>query len=357
LARVFIRGGGLAALTLARRLDARRISFALDGEEASGPSHIVLSQDSRELLADIWDWRPQSAAGAWSVAGRFVKWGRAPPVYVPQPVVAVDPARLKRDLQARLPASPPRDPAGSEWIVDTGGDLADGGGDRFGERFVTTALAAPRCAVPDFSILESVGDLGWLYLAPVGADRLMVQAMQLGAPGDATVPFADFVARAGLANAFVGELIQAPVSLDATPALSRRLAGDGRLRLGRAAAVLDPICGGGTAFSLRSALVAASSLAMAAGRARSGDQAFAHYARRLASAFADHLITCAALYREGHLSSAWTELLDQTDRRMRDLDLKPTASAAFSLRLVRRSADDASLERSPQPGMRTGRRL
>ena len=160
--------------------------------------------------------------------------------------------------------------------------------------------------------------------------------MTHGIADDPDKSLAEAVRRSNVARLYVGERAEKPKWIDATPFLAKHLVCGRRLRLGRAAAVLDPVSGGGLAFSLRSAILLAASISLASGHFYCRERArllFGHYARRLGSAFAEHLQCCDDFYRSGGLGADWVALINSARRRADDrfLDVMPISP----LRLIK----------------------
>lgn len=86
--------------------------------------------------------------------------------------------------------------------------------------------------------------------------------------------------------------------------------GSGWLACGTAAMGFDPICGDGTAYAIREAILAAAVV----GAAFKGEQAgrlLAHYASRLLAGFDRHLRLCANFYGSGFGGPWWDAELDR----------------------------------------------
>lgn len=171
--------------------------------------------------------------------------------------------------------------------------------------------------------------LGWIFVAPVGTDVALVQAM---VPGPVTHPgplLADLLAETGLTGALADPPTTATV-VDAAPRLLYPPCGAGWLAVGTLAARFDPLSGSGTAHALRTALLAAAVIKAATG----GEQVDAlldHYTRRLQDAFADHLRSCARLYDVGLPGAAWRDEVDATSSALVRASARRPPAGTFTL--------------------------
>jgi flavin-dependent dehydrogenase len=184
--------------------------------------------------------------------------------------------------------------------------------ERFGRRIMLCAEVALRNAAdPDTCWIEA-GAQGWVFLAPLGRRRAVVQAAFPEAPERASATaLAEMVGTMPRIASLVADL-ETPVQLHRiAPAVRDPLAGDEWLALGGTAMALDPICGDGTGQALRSGLLAA---AVVTALAEGGDRTMlvAHFTRRLVRSFAAHLAACSQFYQPALFGPSWQREIAET---------------------------------------------
>lgn len=207
---------------------------------------------------------------------------------------------------------------------------------RFGQRHaVTTTVSMSRSACRSTSVVESVGD-GWLFFAPVSDGTGLLQGML---PSRPELP--DRALRRMLDQShWVRGLVRKPWRANdrirlfaAAPYLNSGLAGRGRLLLGSAAMAVDPVCGDGVGYGVRSAILAAG-LAQAVEHGKDFEICASHFRARLAKAMRAHLSACVKYYGQAGFSPAWKTEINRctatTDR------LAPEAKCSLVLRADRR---------------------
>lgn len=315
-------GRGVAALASAHLL--RRRGWTVNAQrQPPGPlPTLVLGTTTCELLRHVFGAEPDPLRGAHRLAGRVVAWGAdAQPAVVSQQAAVIDQALLLARLdEVVLRAGNERAerPLGGEaaagWVVDASGrsstvaaTLGNARRRTVGARTLvaqdmTLTRRAPRAA----SMIETVPG-GWLFLAPGGGDRGLLQAMVPQPTAQPAATIADMLEDSRLVAPALGGPASEVKVFAAAPRILTPLCGPGWIAVGDAATALDPICGDGTGHGLRAALLAAAVLeANADADAWSGRGCLRHYEVRVHKAFLDHLRACVSYYSGGWTSDVWT---------------------------------------------------
>ncbi len=287
---IAIRGSGIAATGCAHILAGAGFRVAIEERRRPSVPTIMLSDPALRLIRSVFD-RPDLFADQPRVKQRLVSWGGAP-VMLPH-----DAALASGDqVQAALPATPASKAEPVDFSIHAAPPAPLGEMHIFGERNAVAAkvkLRDPACI--EEARIEAVAT-GWLYLVPaepgfgwllgVGGsiDRLLGQSMLIAPVVDA-----------------VGAI---STPFPAAPRLQLPLHGDDWLACGTAALGFDPICGDGTAQSVREAILAA---AVVTAIAEGGDRAalLTHYQSMLIAAMRRHLLLCAQFYANGGQGDWW----------------------------------------------------
>jgi hypothetical protein len=308
--RVAVHGAGLAGLTCALLAARDGFTVTLVGPPSAGPpTDLVLNEATIAVLTRVWDDPGERLLdGCHQLTGRSVRWGRdAAPVLVPAPAVVVNGPRLVAALEQRLPDGVQRaeEAPPADWTVHASARPASN--PPVGRRVALVGHAPmPSTGVSRMATTER----GWVYLAPLGNGRGLVQAMTPVPPDDPAGFVAGEIEAAGLGG-FVSEPPQQVTVVPAAPWLSRQRAEPGRIHVGGAVLRLDPVSGSGAGHAMRTAILAAAVIR----GIRDGHPAadlLGHYHRRLGAAFHDHLAGCAAHYRAAFDSPDWTGELNIT---------------------------------------------
>lgn len=166
----------------------------------------------------------------------------------------------------------------------------------FGERHAVAArvrLRDPACR--EEGRVEAV-ESGWLFLVPADGE----EGWLLGVGGEIDA----LLAQSRLIAPVVDPIGGSSRPFSAAPRLHLPLVGDDWLACGTAAIGFDPICGDGTAQSVREAILAS---AVLMGIAEGGDRAalLGHYHAMLIAAMRRHLLLCAQFYADGGRGDWW----------------------------------------------------
>lgn len=326
-------GPGVAGLCCAKILARQGWEVDVWGNLSRASPILILNSVTYGLLGDIWQVGNDLWDGAHRLEERRIIWGaHGTLTRVREPSVVIRGDRLAERLLeylmsdhagqvhlAPFPGDTPRIEAGAfqrahqefDWVLDASGRGAYvasilGAARRrvFGRRHVISVEVelAPACEQLAYWI-ESVPD-GWVLLAPLGNGTGLMQAMVPTLPEDTRATLTEWLEQTCLIGGGVTEVSARVSVFEAAPQQSAPLCGAGWIAVGDAAISLDPVCGDGTGYAVRSAILAASvTEGMAAGLPR--DDCLGHYAFRLSRTFAAHLEACRQYYSAAFTSSAW----------------------------------------------------
>ena len=102
-----------------------------------------------------------------------------------------------------------------------------------------------------------------------------------------------------------------PVTISkGAPQIASSICGKNWLAVGDAAFSVDPICGDGTGYAIREAILATTVLeSICAGIP--AEACLSHYTLRLQHAFSQHIKMCIQYYAEGFSASTWQKEIEQ----------------------------------------------
>lgn len=290
---VSLKGSGIAATTCAHLLTLA--GFRVDTETKSRPPvpTIVLSDPALALIRSVFD-RPDLFADLPRLRRRVIAWGGAP-VMVPHGAALASEQRVQQAL-GHCSDSVHLGDALPDFTIHAAPPLPEGELHIFGERNAVAArvkLRDPACA--EEGRVEAVAQ-GWLFLVPAESDH----GWLLGVGGSLD----DLLAQSSLIAPAVDALGATSVPFMAAPRIHLPLCGEDWLACGTAALGFDPICGDGTAQSVREAILACAVVtAMAEGGDR--DELRVHYRSMLIAAMRRHLLLCAQFYATGGQGDWW----------------------------------------------------
>jgi flavin-dependent dehydrogenase len=328
-----VLGPGVAGLSCAKILARQGWNVEVWGAVSHPLPTLVLNDVTCSLLRDIWQAGDDLLEGSHVLTERKLRWGANATVsVVAQPSVVIRGNLLVTHLLERLskahdgqvriddsPAcvSPLMQPHSFrhiaeefDWIIDASGrasviaQILGAGRHSFGCRHsIGTEVTLGKSSERDACWIEMVPD-GWVFMAPLGKEYALLQAMAPAAPEDPLTVLIALLGQTRLIKTQVADT-SGPVSVfQASPQMSDPLCGPGWITVGDAAVSLDPICGDGTGYALRGAILAASIVdSVASGLVMS--DCLRHYALRLHKAFFSHLKECLGYYSMGFSSSGW----------------------------------------------------
>lgn len=287
---IAIRGSGIAAKGCGHILAGAGFRVAIEERRRPSVPTIMLSEPALRLIRGVFD-RPDLFADRPRVARRVVAWC-GPPVTVPHCAALAS----AEQVQAALPSIPASEADPMDFTIHVAPPVPLGEMHIFGERDAVAAkvkLRDPTCA--EEARIEAVGT-GWLYLVPAEAGF----GWLLGVGGSVDA----LLGQSALIAPVVDAVGATSTPFPAAPRLQLPLHGDDWLACGTAAVGFDPICGDGTAQSVREAILAA---AVVMAIAEGGNRAalLTHYQSMLIAAMRRHLLLCAQFYANGGQGDWW----------------------------------------------------
>lgn len=287
---IAIRGSGIAASGCAHILTQAGLAVAIEPARRPAVPTILLSDPALALIRGVFD-RPDLFADHPRIVRRVVAWG-GPPVVVPHGAVLAS----EDGVQAALGMVPDAPVDAPDFTIHAAPPLPTGDLHIFGERDAVAAkvrLRDPACAQE--GRVEAVAR-GWLFLVPAEAG----EGWLLGVGG--TID--GLLGQSRLIAPVVDAVGAASTPFMAAPRIHLPLCEDDWLACGTAALGFDPICGDGTAQSVREAILAA---AVLIGIAEGGDRTalLTHYQSMLIAAMRRHLALCAQFYATGGQGDWW----------------------------------------------------
>lgn len=289
---VGIKGSGIAATTCAHILNEAGLRVASEAAHRPPVPSILLSDAALALVRSVFD-RPDLFADSPRIKRRVVAWGGGAPVMVPHGAALASEDEVQAVLAGGKPA--PRDGA-VDFTIHAAPPMPCGEMHIFGDRRAVAAKVALRDpACNEEGRVEAVAS-GWLFLVPAGAGQGWL--LGVGASLD------DLLGQSRLIAPVVDAVGAASTPFLAAPRLHMPLCGEDWLACGTAALGFDPICGDGTAQSVREAILAA---AVVTGIAEGQDATalLTHYQSMLIAAMRRHLLLCAQFYTTGGTGDWW----------------------------------------------------
>jgi hypothetical protein len=321
---VIIQGNGLAALCCARLLHQGGHRVALVGRQRSRLPAIMLSERTLKLLRDLFA-DPDLFRTAPRIRRRTVAWGdKASPSTLDHSAVVVSEKVLLDTLSAATEVNDiPADQA--DWTIISAQPLSPGAIEQsIGSRtaFATQVNLAHSVPAEECSI-ESTSN-GWLFLIP--NTPMSGWLLSVGDKPESLLASSRVIAPR------IAEIIDAGREFLACPRLSYPVCGDDWIACGSAAVSFDPICGDGTAYAAREAILAAAVIQATAADAVPKDL-LAHYRDRVTGGFARHLALCLDLYRSGPDGRWWRTQVQSLEDGLRwcSEKLPPQPSVNFQL--------------------------
>lgn len=290
---VAIRGSGIAATASAHLLRGAGLRVAIEDVRRPSVPTIMLSDPAIGLMRGLVD-RPELFATLPRVRRRIVAWGGAP-VVVPHGAALASEDQVQAGLAGPVVDAP--DIAKADFSIHAAPPMPLGDLHIFGERDAVAAkvrLRDPACM--EEGRVEAVAT-GWLFLVPSTEPG---EGWLLGVGGTIDA----LLAQSALIAPVVDALGAVSRPFPAAPRLHLPLYGENWLACGTAALGFDPICGDGTAQSVREAILAAAVIkAMAEGG--DGTALLTHYQSMLIAAMRRHLLLCAQFYANGGSGDWW----------------------------------------------------
>lgn len=288
---VLIRGGGLAGTCAAHLLRGAGFAIAYEPVRRSSVPVIMLSDAALGLIRDAFG-RRDLFADAHRIAQRVVRWGHDP-VAMPHGAVVVSEDDLIAALGGELAGD--ADAPAPMATLHCAPPFPDAELMRFGQRRAMAARVLLRAGADHATCHVEAVAQGWLFLIPSGPMQCWL--LGVGAPLDRLLENSVLIAPliAGLGEGSPG--------FETAPRQLAQLAGPNWLACGMAAIAFDPICGDGSAQSVREAILAAAVIA------HPGDRhALAtHYHSMLTASLRRHIQISGQFYATGGDSPWWRE--------------------------------------------------
>ena len=331
---VAIQGDGVAAYCCAHLLKAQGYRVILDRSARSRIPAILLSEASLALIRDIFG-RPDLFRNLPKIQQRVVVWGddsrneSAKRRMLEHSGVVVSEEFLVENLRQGIESEDSlalgQGDAKADWSICASQPLpASVTERRFGTRI---ASAVPVELRDGFDLracwIESLED-GWLFLMPVAHARGWLLSVGRSA---------EFLL--GRSVAIAGQIAQVhgvERAFPSSPRIVTPLCEPGWLACGTAAMAFDPICGDGTAYAIREAILA-SAVVGSALRGESVERLLSHYETRLTAGFQRHLEVCRQVYQSGHRGPWWSTQLESLGHGLEWCAGKTGGQPAFHYRL------------------------
>jgi hypothetical protein len=296
---VTVRGAGIAARCSVHLLTGAGIDVHLEAGGRPPVPAVLLSDTALALMRDCLG-QPALLAEAARIRRRVVAWGGREPVALDHDAVVVREGDLDRVIAPQATVTRPKPPApvqdGLHFALHATSPFPAPAMRTFGER---RAKASPVRLLhhedADACWIEAVED-GWLFMIPSGDDSGWL--LSVGAACETLLCQSRHLA------ARIDAASSASSGFQTAPRLLEQLSGPGWLACGTEAIAFDPICGDGTAQSVREAILAA---AVIRDIADGHDPAplLAHYHAMLIAAMRRHLRLCAQFYATGGVGPWW----------------------------------------------------
>lgn len=295
---------------------------------------LVLNNVTCDLLLDVWEAGDDLLKGSYPLNERYTCWGQEGTVsIIAQPGLAIKGNLLIENLLERLirehgrevrlddssahlrkmvdPTSFNRSVQEFDWVVDASGRASQIAQllravkhHSFGQRCaISMEVPLTKTNQQHTYWIEAVQD-GWVFLAPVGRDRALLQAMLPTISKEPLLAIKDLLAQTRLIRTQVADTSGPATVFKASPQIVEPLCEPGWIAVGDAAISLDPISGDGTGYALREGILAVSILNAIASGLPAHD-CLHHYSLRLRKAFFSHLRECISYYSVVFPSLAW----------------------------------------------------
>jgi hypothetical protein len=320
---VIIRGDGVAASCCAYLLN--KAGFRIDPQPVDRPRLpvILLGDHALALIRDIFD-QPALFSDLPRIRKRVVAWGPdAPPLTVEHSAVVVSEEALLDGIRPVLTtehAAAGNATEETDWAIFAARPLPAPTTDySFGTRMASAVrVTLAEGSDPGACWIESLED-GWLFL-------VNGWLLSVGSPAEELLGRSRVVARE------ITQLARQGGEFPAYARIASPLGAPGWLACGTAAMALDPICGDGTAYAIREAILASAVIRALAKNVPSADL-LSHYEARLTAGFQRHLMLCRQFYLSGGTGALWREELDAIDRGIQWSEAKLRAHSSFRYQL------------------------
>jgi hypothetical protein len=327
---VLVRGDGVAAYCCVHLLQSAGIPVAIDRPSRPRVPAIMLSEAAVLMISDVFG-RTDLFRGLPRVRSRSVLWGaHAEAVTLPHSAVVVSEAELLDQLRPKI--EEPETTANPQWNIFAARPLPPESVEHgFGSRTARAFSVEMKDGAHPSCWAESVED-GWLFMIGSGNGKgwlLAVGSSMNTSRNDKPLE------RSRLIGPQVDRIDEHSGEFPAFPRIVAPLCGAAEqswLACGTAAMAFDPLCGDGTAYAVREAILAVAVIRALADGVPMADL-FAHYNARLTAGFHRHLTECAGFYRSGGTGDWWRAEYDAVERGLKWCSERMSAFPAFRFRL------------------------
>jgi hypothetical protein len=284
----------------------------------------MIGETAQRVLGDIFP-GVELFKGLPRIRKRVVKWGRdAQALALPHAAVVVSEQTLLSRIEPLLAPARGTEGEAPEWTIFSSRPLPEPSEDiHFGSRLaVASAVQLKPGCDPQASWVESLPH-GWLFMLPNEEGGWLLSV------GDSVE---ELLAESSLLAPQILSVRGDGKSFPCHPRVAQPLCGPDWLACGSAALGFDPLCGDGSGYAAREAILA-SAVVRAASQGEGREGLLAHYRARLLAGFEKHLGACAEFYRSGHDDPWWNEQKRDTERGLAWCRAQLSGCGAFQYRL------------------------
>lgn len=330
MASAEVFGGGIGALCCAALLRRKGWNVTLSLPPKTQSPTVVLNPVTIQIIHEIFGDANYVLRNAQPISRHYINWGdNRPDEYTPSSGFTLTADLLSSRVLDLLKQD-------SQLIIDnTGSEPSEGTFDwqvyamntgrtetparRFGERCAISVDVTLHDDSDNATSFIEATPGGWLFLAPVAPGRAVLQAVvpekssEIGATVRALLDHTKEIKR--VVKDFEGD----PFVVNCAPKKLSRMDGPNWLATGTAAFSYDPLCGDGTGYALRAAILAAAVLD-GIDRGTTKESLISYYKLRLTYAFYTHLRSCVSLYSSASFNEIWHRDLNVTTEGLREVE-------------------------------------
>ena len=314
-------GGGIGALCCAALLRRKGWDVTLCLPPKTQSPAVVLNAVTIQIIHDIFGDVNYLLQDAQPIKRHYINWGdNRPDEFTPCSAFALTAdvlsARLfdllKQDSQLIIAGESDADSKFDWDIYAANGQRTIIPPRRFGRR---SAICVDVTLHDDgdstTSFIEATPG-GWLFLAPVARGRAVLQAVVPEKPADVVQTTRALLDPTKQIKRIVKDLADAAFTVECAPKKLDRMDGPNWLATGTAACSYDPLCGDGTGYAIRAAILAAAVLD-GIDRETKKESLLTYYKLRLTYAFYTHLRSCLSLYSSASFNHIWRRELSMME--------------------------------------------
>jgi hypothetical protein len=314
---IAIQGDGVAARCCGQLLSRSGFAVSFESGHRTRLPAIMIGASTQELFHDVFE-NSSICKGFYPISRRAVKWGPDETTKIlPHAAVVADETTLLERLGFPAPPATPADPL---WTIVASRPSGDPASRAFGQRIAFSLPVTLAPAAEPFTSWVEAAENGWLFLvanAPNSAWLLGVGDTPQALLNDSN-----------LIRPQVAEIVGEARNFPAGPRIRWPLCGPNWLACGSGALAFDPLCGDGSGFAIREAILA-SAVVRASEAGGHREELLAHYRARMLAGFQKHLEVCESFYRSGGSTPWWTEQADQAHEGLRWCEAELRGQPAF----------------------------